>query len=119
MKKEIMRRAWEIKKETDHKTRNNLLNKNITRELKENEKAVFSFCLKIAWSETKKAAELSTKYDVSLENGMAMAEKETELGGNVSWKIWKKYNMCRAYYTVDNWSKYANNKKENFITLAA
>lgn len=53
MKKQVMKRAWEIKKEADRKTKNQLLNHNIFRELKDSEKAIFAICLKMAWDEAK------------------------------------------------------------------
>lgn len=123
MKKQVMKRAWEIKKEADRKTKNQLMNHNIFRELKDSEKAIFAICLKMAWDEVKKAVEYSEEYEVSMDNALEMVEKETELvteyGGEVLWKIWKNYGKCRAYYTVSKRSKYANSKKDNFVTLTA
>lgn len=121
MKKQVMKRAWEIKKEADNRTRNQLLNHNIHRELEESEKAIFAVCLKMAWEEVKKASEIAQRYDVTIENALVMAEKETELNreGTVTWRIWKNYGKYRAYYTVSGRSKYANNKKDNFVELAA
>lgn len=120
---EIMRRAWEIKKEADRQSKNNLWNRNDFRELEESEKAPFSACLKLAWSEAKKAVEYAEKLNISVENALIVVAKETELGrdysGKVTWKIWKNYGKFRAYYTVSTRSKYANNKKDNFVELVA
>lgn len=55
-KKEIMKRAWEIKKDADRRTLNDIwITKPQVKELKPEEKALFSECLKLAWSEVKKA----------------------------------------------------------------
>lgn len=123
MKKQVMKRAWEIKKEADRKTKNQLMNHNIFRELKDSEKAIFAICLKMAWDEAKKAAEYSEEYEVSMDNALEMVAKETELvteyGGEVAWKVWRNYGKCRAYYTVSTRSKYTNSKKDNFVALTA
>lgn len=58
--KKIMRRAWEIKKESDRKVKNSKLNRLDFSELKQSEKAVFSICLAMAWEEAKKEAETIT-----------------------------------------------------------
>ena len=50
----IMKRAWEIKREEDRKTKNRKMNHNDFSELKDSEKAVFSICLSMAWEEAKK-----------------------------------------------------------------
>lgn len=117
----IMKRAWEIKKEEDRKALNKLYNRNEFRELKENEKVLFSECMKLAWDEAKKAVIISEKYDVSYNEAMIIAEKDSELtsefGGNVKWNIWRKYGRNRAYYTVSTRSNYANNKKNNYVEL--
>lgn len=119
----IMKRAWEIKKESDRKVRNQLYNLYIFRDLEDSEKAVFSECLKMAWAEAKKAERIAEKYNVSIENAFKMARTETiltlEYDGTVSWKIWKNYGKYRAYYTVSTRSRYANSKKDNYIILAA
>lgn len=117
----IMKRAWEIKKEEDRKALNKLYNRNEFRELKENEKVLFSECMKLAWDEAKKTVIISEKYDVSYNEAMIIAEKDSELtsefGGSVKWSIWRKYGRNRAYYTVSTRSNYANNKKNNYVEL--
>ena len=50
----IMKRAWEIKKEEDRKTRNAKMNHNDFSALKNCEKTLFGECLKMAWEEAKK-----------------------------------------------------------------
>lgn len=119
----IMKRAWEIKEAADRKSCNQLRNHNVFRELEESEKAPFSICLKLAWEEAKKAVEYAEKLNISMDNALVITAKETELirdySGNVTWKIWKNYGKFRAYYTVDTRSKYANNKKSNFVELVA
>ena len=62
--KKIMSRAWEIKELVDQKTKNSLLNRNIFRELKKEEKALFSECLKEAWKEAKRASELEKELKI-------------------------------------------------------
>lgn len=124
MKKEIMKRAWEIKKEADRKTKNQLWNMNIFRELLPEEKALFSVCLKIAWAEYKLAKEYEEKYEISTPNAYRIAKAETNLsfefkGEKVTWKLWKGYGKFRAYYTVSGMSRYWNNKRDHFVTLAA
>lgn len=119
--KMIMKRAWEIKKEADRKTKNALCNKNIVRPLEPSEKAVFSECLKMAWAEAKRAEAIAEEHQVSYEAAAKMAAKEAELkeefGGNVTFKIWSKYGKTRAYYTVDSRSSYQNSDKRNFVEL--
>lgn len=123
MKKQVMKRAWEIKKEADRKVKNQLMNQNIFRKLEDSEKAIFAICLKMAWDEAKKAVKYSKKYEVSMDNAFEMVAKETELiaecDGEVTWKVWRNYGKCRAYYKVSTRSKYANSKKDNFVVLAA
>ena len=117
----IMKRAWEIKKEEDRKTVNRLYIRNEFRELRENEKTLFSECMKLAWDEAKKAAIISEKYDVSYNEAIIIAEKDSELtkefGGSVKWNIWRNYGKNRAYYTVSTKSNYANKKKNNYVEL--
>ena len=62
--RKIMKRAWEIKELVDQKTKNSLLNRNIFRELKKEEKALFSECLKEAWKEAKRASELEKELKI-------------------------------------------------------
>ena len=50
----IMKRAWEIKKEEDRKTKNMKWNHNDFSELQESEKSSFGICLEMAWEEVKK-----------------------------------------------------------------
>lgn len=52
--RKIMKRAWEIKKEADRKTKNSKWNRNDFSELKSEEKSVFGICLEMAWEEVKK-----------------------------------------------------------------
>ena len=59
----IMKRAWEIKKEEDLKTKNRKMIHNDFSELKDCEKAVFSICLSMAWEEAKKEAKEQAKRD--------------------------------------------------------
>lgn len=119
--KDIMKRAWEIKKEADRSAKNALYNKGVVRELEPSEKAVFSACLKMAWAEAKAAESIAEEYQVSYKEAAVMAAKESELksefGGNVTWSIWRKYGKNRAYYTVDSRSSYQNKDKRNFVEL--
>lgn len=119
---EIMNRAWEIKRTADRQERNSLLNHNVFRDLYESEKAVFSECLKMAWEEAKRAPQKAAELGISLEEAKKIVEKETELvkhAGNVTWRIWDNYGKKRAYYTCSRWSKYQNNKKDNYVVLVA
>lgn len=52
----IMKRAWEIKKEEDRKTKNMKWNHNDFSELQESEKASFGICLEMAWEEAKETS---------------------------------------------------------------
>lgn len=118
----IMKRAWEIKKEADRKTRNKISGRErVFRELKQEEKTVFSECLKLAWKEAKRALELKTDLEVSKENAELIAETEgnLKLEGHtgIRWTIWEGYGHIRAYYKCADMSKYWNNKKDNFIEL--
>ena len=120
---EIMKRAWEIKAEYDEREKNILLNHNIFRELEESEKALFSECLKMAWKEAKRANEIEEEYKIKHVNAARMAKKETRMVmakecGRITWKVWRNYGKCRAYYTVSNWSRYQNNKG-HYIELVA
>lgn len=120
MKSEVMKRAWEIKKEYDRKTLNSIwIVEPRRKSLREDEKAIFSECLKIAWNEIKRAKEMSEEYDVNLEIALKMAEKETELAaeeaGKITWNIWKNYGKTRAYFRCSHWSKYSNSKYYNFV----
>lgn len=117
--KNVMTRAWEIKREEDRKMRNRAMRKENRFELKESEKAVFAECLKMAWEEAKKAEKLAKKYNVSVENAAIMAAKENELDDDVTWNVWSGYGHLRAYYNCASRSKYANNKKDNFVELVA
>lgn len=113
----IMKRAWEIKKEADRKTLNNNYNRNIF-ELKEEQKAIFGECLKMAWEETKKAEYYAEKYDISVAAAAVMIEKETSLDEEkVTWTIWSNYGKKRAYYKVSGWSKYQNSKSDNYVNI--
>lgn len=126
-RKEIMKRAWEIKKDADRRTLHNIKNKTPqTAELKPEEKAIFSECLKLAWAEVRKAEELAEKLKISAENALKLAEKEHELVAtdwtvrcvdNITWKLWSGYGHKRAYFRVAGWSKYANSHKYNFVEL--
>lgn len=121
--KDIMARAWEIKREEDRKMKNRAMRKENRFELKESEKAVFAECLKMAWEEAKKAEKIAEKYNVSLENAQIIVAKENELLADchygISWNIWSGYGRLRAYYRCEDMSKYANNKKDNFVELVA
>lgn len=119
----VMKRAWEIKKEFEQEEKRVLSVRNELRELKEEEKAVFSVCLKMAWAEARKAATVAEKYNVSFEDAMKIVAQENRMivtyGGTVTWRIWRNYGKARAYYTCSGRSKYQNNKKDNYIDLAA
>lgn len=120
MKSIVMKRAWEIKKEYDRKALSSVWNTEPRREsLREDEKAIFSECLKVAWSEIGRAKKITKEYNVNFEIAFKMATKETELtaesAGKISWKIWNNYGMIRAYYRCSNWSKYSNSKSYNFV----
>lgn len=121
--RKIMRRAWEIKELVDQKTKNSLLNRNIFRELKKEEKALFSECLKEAWKEAKRASELEKELKIKKEQSERLAKKETELSMkeyrdlSVSWNIWNGTRISRAYFRVSSWSNYANSKRYNYVEL--
>ena len=121
--KNVMTRAWEIKREEDRKMRNRAMRKENRFELKECEKAVFAECLKMAWEEAKKAEKIAEKYNVSVENAQIIVAKENELLSDchygISWNIWSGYGHIRAYYKCEDMSKYANSKKTNFVELVA
>lgn len=116
----IMKRAWEIKREADLKTLDCLRVHMINRDLRQEEKALFSECLKMAWAEAKRAIALAIRLRLSLENASRLAKMETKLlrDGEVTWRIWRNYGKFRAYYKVSSWSNYRNNKKDNYVTLA-
>lgn len=126
-RKEIMKRAWEIKKDADRRILHNIIIvEPARRELKSEEKAIFSECLKLAWAEVRKANELVEKLNISVENGLRLAKKEYELSAtdwtvssvnDISWKLWSNYGLKRAYFRVRGWSKYANSQKYNFVEL--
>jgi len=118
----IMNRAWEIKKEEDRLKLNRKRNLYpATSRLEDNEKALFSICLKMAWAESRKASEIEKELKVTADQAAAIVEKETELGrkynGAVRWSIWNGYGKCRAYYKISGLSSYQNSKKDNFIAL--
>lgn len=122
--KKIMKRAWEIKELVDQKTKNSLLNRNIFRELKKEEKALFSECLKEAWKEAKRASELEKELKIKKEQSERLAKKETQLSlqecedVSVAWNIWHGTKVSRAYFKVASWSNYANSKRYNYVELA-
>ena len=121
--RKIMKRAWEIKELVDQKIKNSLLNRNIFRELKKEEKALFSECLKEAWKEAKRASELEKELKIKKEQSERLAKKETELSMkeyrdlSVSWNIWNGTRVSRAYFRVSSWSNYANSKRYNYVEL--
>lgn len=120
----IMKRAWEIKRSEDTKKHNSVLNlESAYRELREDEKALFSECLKMAWKEAKRACDIEEEYSVSKEDSMKMSKKETELKSEghygITWNIWSRYGYCRAYYKCADNSKYQNDKKDHYVNLAA
>lgn len=126
-RKEIMKRAWEIKKDADRRTFGSIVNREPRRqELKPEEKSIFSECLRLAWAEVRKAEELAEKLSISEENALRLVKKEHELVAtdwtvrsvnDISWKLWSGYGFKRAYFRVSGWSKYANSKKYNFVEL--
>lgn len=126
-RKEIMKRAWEIKKDADRRTLYHIkLRTPQADELKPEEKAVFGECLRLAWTEVRKAEELAEKLNISAENGLRLAKKEYELSAtdwtvssvdDITWKLWSGYGLKRAYFRVLGWSNYTNNKKYNFVEL--
>lgn len=121
--KNIMARAWEIKKEADRKMVNRALRMENRSELKDSEKAIFGECLKMAWAEAKKAEQVSKDLEISAENAQIIVAKESDLveAGHcgIKWNVWSGYGRYRAYYTCEDRSKYANNKKDNFVELVA
>ena len=128
--KNVMKRAWEIKKQTDEKTKGHLLNlnkMNFSDKLQKEEQAIFGECLKLAWEERKQAEKIAEEMNVTMDEALKMAEKETsykieecEFGIAVfTWNIWENYGKKRAYYKISTRSKYANGKKENFVNLIA
>ena len=127
--KKIMKRAWEIKREIDSRTRGQLLNIQQIKwedKLPKNEEVLFSECLKLAWEERKQAEKIAEEMNVTMDEALKMAEKETsykieecEFGIAVfTWNIWENYGKKRAYYKINTRSKYANGKNE-FVDLAA
>lgn len=121
--KNVMARAWEIKKEEDRKMLNRAMRKENRFELKGSEKAIFGECLKMAWEEVKKSEKIAKKYDISLENAQIIVAKETSLTEDghygITWNIWSGSRCTRAYYTCEDRSRYANNKRDNFVELVA
>lgn len=120
----IMKRAWEIKKSADRRSRKMILNLEVRdRELKESEKALFSECLKMSWEEAKRAEEIAEAYGVSMDNAEAMAQKEAELKADghygILWNIWTGCGRRRAYFKCGSMSKYQNSKKDHYVSLAA
>lgn len=122
--KKIMARAWEIKRKADLKTQKSIkiLEKlPLMRNLKKEEEAVFSECLKMAWAEAKRAAEIADKLEISMENAEWIAEYEGNLKmqghRGISWSIWQGYGHYRAYYKCADMSKYWNSKKDHYIDL--
>lgn len=121
-KREIMKRAWEIKKDIDLKTKNMIsVIESRPRNLKEEEKAVFGECLKMAWQEAKEESDMSRRLEVSHEEYLKIAAKKTELllAGEYGIKfiIWHNYGKKRAYWKCDSYSKYQDSKKEHYVTL--
>ena len=125
----IMKRAWEIKREIDSRTRGQLLNIQQIKwedKLPKNEEVLFSECLKLAWAERKHAQELAEEMEIDLEDACKMAEKETSYSIEwnefdrvvFTWNVWENYGKRRAYYEVSTDSKYQNGKNR-FIDLAA
>lgn len=122
-KREIMKRAWEIKKDIDLKTKNMIsVIESRPRNLKEEEKAVFGECLKMAWQEAKEESDMVEKLEVSHEEYLKIAEKKTELllAGEYGIKfiIWHNYGKKRAYWKCASYSKYQDSKKDHYINLA-
>lgn len=121
--KKIMKRAWEIKEKYDQKSKNQLWNHNDFRELKAEEAALFSECLKAAWKEAKRASKLEKELKIKKEQSERLAKKETELSMkeyrdlSVSWNIWNGTRVSRAYFRVSSWSNYANSKRYNYVEL--
>lgn len=116
-KKNIMKRAWEIKKEADRKTTNSNYNLNIYRPLESKEKALFSECLKLAWAEAMRANALAQTLEISIDTACKLAAKETEANEELNWRIWSNYGKVRAYYTIPGLSKYQNNKG-SYVSIA-
>lgn len=122
-KKEIMKRAWEIKKEADRKAKNDIAARTgCLRELRPEEKAIFGECLKAAWKEVNRAEVLTEELNISMGDALRLAQKEYEISlghdYGVTWKLWSNYGKKRAYFRVASWSNYANNKSYNFVELA-
>lgn len=76
----------------------------------------------------KRAWEIKRKLEVAFAKALKMswviAKKEVELkkewyepDGTVEFNIWNKCGMVRAYYRCSWFSKYKNNKKDNFVSL--
>jgi len=121
---EIMKRAWEIKERADRNEINRISNiERKLRELKQEEKALFSECLRTAWKEVKRAEEIADEYGVKEEESQKMSKKETELKAEghygITWNIWTGYGYRRAYYKCADNSKYQNSKKYNYVDIAA
>ena len=119
---EIMKRAWEIKKDIDLKTKNNFsIIESRPRDLKPEEKAIFGECLKMAWQEAKEEANMSKELEVSHEEYLKIAAKKTELllAGEygIRFIIWCNYDKKRAYWKCDSYSKYQDFKKDHYINL--
>lgn len=119
---EIMKRAWEIKKDIDLKTKNMIsVIESRSRNLKREEKAVFGECLKMARQEAKEEAEMVEKLEVSHEEYLKIAAKKTELlldgEYGIKFIVWHNYGKKRAYWKCDSYSKYQDSKSDHFVNL--
>lgn len=79
--------------------------------------------MKRAWEVVRKAG---TTFSKALKFSWACAKKEVQLKeewdrseGTVTFRIWTGYGKIRAYYSCSWMSKYANTKRDNFISLRA
>ena len=95
--KNVMKRAWEIKKEFDRKERNAKMNHNDFSPLKDSEKALFSECLKMAWEEAKDEATKEVS-NVAIIKDWFMAKKFGKEVNNFSNKITIEKETAKAVY---------------------
>jgi hypothetical protein len=72
--------------------------------IKKTSNLTFAKALKASWAIEKK--------EIALRNEWYKHES-----GTVTFKIWARGDMVRAYYTCSWFSNYANNKATNFISL--
>lgn len=89
-KREIMKRAWEIKRE--------------------NKDNIFGLCLKMAWKEAKESSEMTLKEKLISKMDFVIANSTAVYVYNASVKDWENYGKSRTYFAI--WEK-SNNSRHN------